>query len=210
GTYDREADRAEAVGRVFMRDSAGEVDATADRLDYDRVRRVAVLSGRPVARRFYPPRAPGGSAADTLVIRGQKLHYNDSTGVARAEGQVVITRRDLKITCGLAEYRQKEDSLILYESPVARVEASEIRGAVIRMGLAGETLKGLRVRGDAEALSYEEATDSTRARRSRVTGDSLFMAFRDGAIDSVEVFDKAEGTYWEPDRPEYVNRMNGD
>ena len=220
GTYDREADRAEAVGRVFMRDSAGEVNANGERLDYDRVRRVAVLSGNPVARRFYPARlsypdgdstrVPDEIAADTLVIRGQRLHYNDSTGVARAEGQVVITRRDLKITCGLAEFRQKEDSLILYESPVAQGETSEIRGAVIRMSLSGETLKGLRVRGAAEALSFEKATDTTRARRSRVTGDSLFMAFRDGAVDSVEVFDRAEGTYWEPERPEYVNRMNGD
>ena len=220
GSYDRNADRAEAVGRVFMRDSSGEVEARAERLDYDRVGRVAVLSGDPVARRFYPARPaqsaqPGHDAArsapaDTLSIRALRLRYNDSLGIALAEGEVVITRRDLHITCGRAEYRQKEDSLILYEKPVAQVEDSEIRGAVIRLGLAGEELRGLRVRGQAEALSYEKATDSSDARRSRVTGDSLFMAFDDGAVDSIEVFTHAEGTYWEVGKPEYVNRMNGD
>src|SRR5690606_36405499 len=122
----------------------------------------------------------------------------------------VITRRDLHITCGRAEYRQREDSLILHEKPVARVEDSEIRGAVIRLGLAGEELRGLRVRGQAEALSYEKATDSTAARRSRVTGDSLFMAFVGGAIDSIEVFTQAEGTYWEVSKPDQDNRMDGD
>lgn len=217
GSYDRNADRAEAVGRVFMRDSAGEVEARGQRLDYDRVGRVAVLSGNPVARRFYParPAEPGRGAArstpaDTLSIKALRLQYNDSLGIAIAEGEVVIMRRDLHITCGRAEYRQKEDSLILYEKPVAKVEDSEIRGAVIRLGLAGEELRGLRVRGEAEALSYEKATDSTDARRSRVTGDSLFMAFLDGAIDSIEVFTQAEGAYWEVGKPDYVNRMNGD
>ena len=199
-----------------MRDSSGEVTATGDRLDYDRRLRVAVLAGNPVARRMQPARAADSAtgtaarAADTLVIRGRTLRYNDSTGVAVAEGDVVITRRDLRITCGRAEYRQKEDSLILELKPLARVEDSEIRGVVIRMALDDESLRGLRVRGDAEALSREAATDTTSERRSRVTGDSLFMAFRDGAIDSVEVFGRAEGTYWEVARPDHVNRMSGD
>lgn len=220
GMYDREADRAQAEGHVFMRDSSGEVNATGERLDYDRVRRVAELSGNPVARRFYPVRLvyPGGDSslvpeerpADTLTIRGLKLRYNDSTGVSEAEGRVVITRKGLRITCGRAEYRQKQDSLILHENPVAKVDDSEIRGVVIRMGMVGEELRGLRVRGGAEALSYEQATDSTPARNSKVTGDSLFAAFREGGIDSVEVFTKVEGTYWEVARPDYVNRMNGD
>jgi lipopolysaccharide export system protein LptA len=220
GMYDREADRALAEGHVNMRDSSGEVIATGDRLDYDRVRRVAVLSGNPVARRFYPVRMvyPGGDStlipeerpADTLTIRALKLRYNDSTGVSEAEGNVVITRRDLRITCGRAEYRQKQDSLILHESPIATVEDSEIKGKVIRMSMVGEELRGLRVRGQAEATSFEKATDSTSARNSKVTGDSLFAAFKAGGIDSVEVFTRAEGTYWEVKRPEYVNRMNGD
>jgi hypothetical protein len=148
--------------------------------------------------------------ADTLTIRALTLRHNDSTGVAVAEGQVVITRRDLRITCGRAEYRQREDSLILHQNPVAKVEDSEIRGAVIRLSLSGEELRGMRVRGEAEALSFEKATDTSRARQSKVTGDSLFMAFRDGGIDSVEVFTRAEGTYWEVGRAEYVNRINGD
>ena len=220
GTYDRGTERAQAEGHVFLRDSAGQVEARGERLDYDRVTRIAELSGNPVAKRFYPAGRsyPHGDSsaipeevpADTLTIRGRKLRYNDSGGIAEAEGQVVITRRDLRITCDRAEYRRNQDSLILRGNPIAKINDSEIRGALMRMGMQGEMLRGLRVRGAAEALSLEKATDTTRARQSRVTGDSLFAVFRDGAIDSVEVFSKAEGTYWEPARPAYVNRMSGE
>jgi lipopolysaccharide export system protein LptA len=216
GSYDRGADRARAEGNVRMRDSSGEVRAEGARLDYDRLRRDAVLSGNPVARRFYPARpadpVAGTSAreADTLVIRGKRLRYNDSTRAAEADGDAVITRRDLRITAGRAVHRGREDSLILSGDPVVRVEDSEIRGVHIRIGLSGEELRGLLVRGAAEAVSREKATDSTRERHSRVTGDSLRLAAIDGGIDSVQVFARAEGTYWEPERPEYVNRVNGD
>ncbi len=217
GSYDRDANLARAEGNVFMRDSAGEVEASGRRLVYNRVTGDAVLSGAPMARRFYSATEPdpddassAGRAADTLTIRGNRLTYNDSMATARAVGDVVITRRDLRITASEAEYRQREDSLFLSGSPVAQVEDSEVRGLFMRLALDGETLRSLRVRGEAEALSFEAATDTSRARQSRVTGDSLLLAFRDGGVDSVEVFDSAEGTYWEPERPDYVNRMLGD
>jgi lipopolysaccharide export system protein LptA len=214
GSYDKSGSQAVAEGRVFMRDSAGEVNGTCDRLTYNRGARTAVLTGNPVVRRFYAATVNDSGkvrAADTLKITGDKLGYNENGGgVATAEGNVVITRRGLHITCGRAEYRQKDDSLFLFEKPLAKVDESEVRGLMMRLGLAGDTLRGLRVRGEAEALSLEKATDSTAARRSRVTGDSLLLAFKEGSVDSVQVFDRARGTYWEVDKPDYVNQMDGD
>jgi hypothetical protein len=145
-----------------------------------------------------------------LSIRGETLRYRDSSGVAEARGNVVITRRDLRITCGRAEYRKQADSMFLWESPVVKVDESEVKGIMMRLGLHGEELRGMMVTGQAEALSLEKATDSTRAHKSRVEGDSLFVAFRQGSVDSVQVFRRATGTYFDVDRPQYVNRMSGD
>jgi lipopolysaccharide export system protein LptA len=213
GSYDRNGSQAVAEGRVFMRDSAGEVNGRAHRLDYDRVRRVAVLTGEPVVQRFYPQKTDEAGKVtrpDTLTIRGLKLRYNDAAGIAEAEGNVVITRRDLRITCGRAEYRKHQDSLLLYERPIVRSGENEMRGKVIRLGLQGESLKGLGVREEAELFSFEKATDTSAARHSRVVGDSMNMVFQEGMIDSLQVFHKARGTYWEVDRPQYVNQMDGD
>ena len=213
GSYDKTGSNAVAEGHVFMRDSANEVNGTADILNYNRVARTATMTGNPKVQRFYPATVGDSGkakAGDTLTIVGRQMRYNENKGVADAEGDVVITRRGLRITCGRAEYHQKEDSLFLFDKPLVKVDDSEVRGAVMRFALAGDTLRALRVRGDAQALSTEKATDSTRARQSKVTGDSLFMAFREGSIDSVEVFTKAEGTYWELEKPQYVNQLNGE
>jgi lipopolysaccharide export system protein LptA len=215
GSYDKNGNQAQAEGNVFMRDSSGEVEATGGRLTYDRVRREAVLTGNPVARRIYPDTTKStdtvrSKGPDTLSIRGETLRYRDSSGIAEARGNVVITRRDLRITCGRAEYRKQADSMFLWESPVVKVDESEVKGIMMRLGLHGEELRGMMVTGQAEALSLEKATDSTRAHKSRVEGDSLFVAFRQGSVDSVQVFRRATGTYFDVDRPQYVNRMSGD
>ena len=213
GSYDKAGSNAVAEGRVFMRDSAGEVNGNSEVLNYNRVARTATMTGNPRIQRFYPATVPDSGKArapDTLTIVGRQLRYNETRGVADAEGDVVITRRGLRITCGRAEYHQKEDSLFLFDKPLVKIDDSEVRGAVMRFALAGDTLRGLRVRGDAQALSVEKATDSTKARQSKVTGDSLFVVFKEGSIDSVEVFSRAEGTYWELEKPQYVNQLNGD
>ncbi len=220
GSYDKRGNQALAEGHVFMRDSSGEVEAQGERLTYDRVGREAILTGNPVARRIYPEKQKDSSdmvkttekkkGPDTLTIRGKTLRYFDSASVADAEENVIITKRDLRITCGHAEYRKQADSLFLSQDPVVKVEDSEVKGLLMRLGLHGEELKGMWVNGNADALSLEKATDSTRAHKSQVVGDSLFLAFKKSAVDCVQVFRNATGTYFDVDRPQYVNRMSGD
>ena len=215
GSYDKNGNQALAQGHVYMRDSSGQVEALGDRLTYDRIRSEAVLSGNPMARRIYPDTAKSvdtvkSKGPDTLIIRARLLRYVDTAGIAVADNEVVITRRDLRITCGHAEYRKKADSLFLSQAPVAKVEDSEVKGLMMRLGLHGEELKGMLVQGQAEAKSLEKATDSTRAHQSHVEGESLFVAFKKSAIESVQVFRKATGTYFDVGRPQYVNRMSGE
>lgn len=210
GTYDKNLGQATAQGNVFMRDSAGEVAATGESIVYMRFRHLATLTGNPEVRRFYPRKDSSGRGPDTLSIRGDVLTYGDSSRVAVAEGNVRIDRDKMHITCKRAEYRDANDSLFLMGEPRVVVDDNRIMGEIMRLGMRGEEIKSLLVKGKAQAHSVEPATDSTAARQSEVKGDSLFLAFKEKAIDSVQVFRNADGAYFETDRPEFVNRMSGD
>ncbi len=207
GRYDKALSRATAEGDVVVRDSAGEFELIGRNLIYDRNTHVAQLFGNPVLKHF--PESDTAAEADTLVIRGEVISYNDSLSVARAEGKVRITRGDLLIQSNRAEFFRARDSLLLTGEPRLNVGESEVAGKEMRVRLTGKEIRSLRVRGDAEAGSLEKGAAGIPARQSRVWGDSLFMAFKKEAPDSVEVFSNAKGNYYDVDRPEYINEMTG-
>lgn len=230
GSYDKNQGQATAEGQVRMRDSSGEVEAFGQNVTYLRFKHLANLTGSPEVRRYYrkaadtsagaadrPPAAAGspraadtGKVTDTLVIRGRVLTYNDSAQVATADGDVRITRKNVHITCRKAEYHDRTDSLYLVGDPLVKVDESHVKGLVMRVGMNGEEIRSLLVKGDAQANTVEPATDTSAARQSKVTGDSLFLAFKEKAIDSVEVFRNTKGSYFDEDKPDFVNRMSGE
>ena len=230
GTYDKNLGQATAQGNVFMRDSAGEVTATGQSIVYMRFKHLATLTGRPEVRRLYPKKdsaradsakaaAPrtaargtdsGSAGPDTLSIKGDIMTYDDSLQVAVADGNVRIDRDKMHITCKKAEYHDPADSLFLLGEPQVVVDDNQIKGEIMRLGMHGEDIKSLLVKGKAQAHSVEPATDTTSARQSDVKGDSLFLAFKDKAIDSVQVFKNADGAYFDLDKPAFVNKMSGD
>lgn len=229
GTYDKNMGQATAQGNVFMRDSSGENVATGQSVVYLRFRHLATLTGNPEVRRFYvkkdPAAADSASAKakpldtlktaskdgpDTLSIKGDIMTYNDSSQVAVSDGNVRINRDKLKITCKKAEYHGGSDSLYLLGEPQVVADGNQVKGEIMRLGMHGEELKSLLVKGSAQARSTEPATDTSAARQSDVNGDSLFLAFKEKAIDSVQVFKNATGAYFDVDKPAFVNRMTGD
>ena len=227
GSYSKNLQQANAEGHVRMRDSSGEVEAFANNLTYHRSRHLAVLTGNPELRRYYPSKQPStptvastpksastpaadAGKPDTLVIRGETMSYEDSLQVALAEGKVRITRDKMKIDCLKAEYHDRSDSLFLLGDPQVVVDESLVKGKTMRLGMHGEEISSLLVKGDAQANSMEPATDTSVARQSNVRGDSLFLAFKEKAIDSVQVFRNATGSYFDVDKPDFVNRMSGD
>lgn len=218
GTYDKNLGQATAQGHVFMRDSSGEVAATGESIVYLRFRHLATLTGNPEVRRFYAAKpdsaaAKGdgdGDGPDTLSIKGEIMTYDDSLQVAIADGDVRIRREKLNITCKKAEYHDRTDSLYLLGDPQVVVDDNRVEGDIMRMGMHGEEIKSLLVKGSAQAHSVEPATDTSVARQSDVRGDSLFLAFKEKAIDSVQVFRNADGAYFDVDKPDFVNKMSGE
>ncbi len=232
GNYDKNLGEASAEGHVFMHDSSGNVEASGPSVIYKRYKHLTTMTGNPELRRFYVHEdnsdsvgklsaSPIGKLAtkqadkvsgrrDTLSIRGEVMTYNDSTQVAVADGKVFINRDKMRITCKQAEYHDAADSLFLLGEPIVVVDENQIKGTSMRMGMHGEYIHSLLVKGSAQAHSVEPATDTSSARQSDITGDSLFMAFKEKAIDSVQVFKNATGTYFDLDKPDYVNKMSGE
>jgi lipopolysaccharide export system protein LptA len=221
GTYDKSLGQATAQGKVFMRDSSGDVTATGQGIVYMRFRHLATLTGAPEVRRFYPkkdsaktaaakPASSDSGAPDTLSIKGDVMTYDDSLRVAVADGHVRIDRDKMHITCRKAEYHEASDSLFLLGEPQVVVDDNQVKGEIMRLGMHGEEIKSLLVKGKAQAHSLEPATDSSVARQSDVKGDSLFLSFKEKAIDSVQVFKNANGAYFDVDKPDFVNKMSGE
>jgi lipopolysaccharide export system protein LptA len=156
--------------------------------------------------------APDSTAGkpDTLSIQGEILTYNDSSRIAIADGDVRIRREKLTITCKKSEYHGAVDSLYLLGEPQVVVEDNQVNGDIMRIGMHGEEIKSLLVKGSAKARSIEPATDTSAARQSDIFGDSLSLAFKEKSIDSVQVFRNAKGAYFDVDKPDYVNRMSGE
>lgn len=231
GSYDKNLGVATAEGAVRMRDSSGEVEAFGQTVSYNRNNHLATLLGNPELRRYYRKDPDTGAVdtaragaresqaargadtlpiRDTLTIRGRILTYNDSARIATAEDSVRITRNEVRITCRKAEYHDLPDSLYLLGQPQVRYDESIIHGLSMRLSMDGEEIKSLLVKGEAHAKSVEPATDTSVARESNVEGDSLFLVFKDKNIDSVQVFRHAKGSYFDVDKPGFVNRMSGE
>ncbi len=218
GNYDKNRGEAMAEGHVFMRDSSGAVEASGRSIVYKRYKHLTTLTGDPILRRFYAASDSSDSLStkmkssrrDTLSIFGEVMTYDDSTQIAIADGKVRINRNRLRITCKKAEYHDAADSLFLIGEPLVLVDDNQVKGLVMRMGMHGEDIRSLLVKGAAQAHSVEPATDTSAARQSDLNGDSLFLTFKDKAIDSVQVFRNATGAYFDQDKPEYVNKMSGE
>ncbi len=212
GSYSKSLNEATAQGRVHGIDSSGEAELFGDNLIYNRATHVAVLTGQPLLKRYSTSTdtVSHKSKKDTLEIRGEKLEYNDSTSIAIAENKVEIRREKMRIYCDKAEFHDQTDSLFLKGDPRVTVDDNEIKGQLMRMSLQGDLLQGLLVKGKAIANSLEAATDTSAARQSNVEGDSLLLAFKNKAIDSVQVFNHAKSRFYEVDQPKLVNTMNGD
>ncbi len=216
GNYNKAKSEAEAEGHVIFRDSTGQIRGRGNRLNYNRLTHDVKLTGSPEIRRLYFDSLPGKKGGldttrpnDTLLLQALHMQYNDSTQIAFAESSVVITKRKTRITCDHAEYRDQVDSLLLVGNPLVKVERSRILGEKMRMKVTEEEIRGLLVQGKAQALNVDPRTDSTPERQSEIRGDSLQIAFTGRNIDSVQVFNDAEGLYFDTPRPLLRNRMQG-
>jgi lipopolysaccharide export system protein LptA len=191
-------------------DSAGGAKAAESAAKDSAASRPAKARNRLRTARAAKAGAGDSDGPDTLSIKGDLMTYNDSLQVAVADGNVRIHRDKMNITCKKAEYHDASDSLYLLGEPVVVVDDNQVKGDVMRLGMHGEEIKSLLVKGSAQAHSTEPATDTSVARQSDVKGDSLFLAFKEKAIDSVQVFKNANGAYFDVDKPEFVNKMSGD
>jgi len=208
GSYSRRDEVAIATGDVVAVDSSGENAMFAQKLIYERQKGIARLPVEPEIHRYYP-KTSADSLPDTLSIRADYMEYIDSLQLARALGNVLVTRGELTVTCDSGFFYRDSNVLQLYGSPKVRQGEHTLTGDYMRIGLEGEKLKSVLVVNNAIGTQRSKASGDLAANRSRVSGDTIFAEFRGDKMKRIRVVVGAKGQFFEEDIPDLINTLHG-
>lgn len=208
GSYSRRDEVAIATGDVVAVDSSGENAMFAQKLIYERQKGIARLPVEPEIHRYYP-KTSADSQPDTLSIRADYMEYIDSVQLARALGNVLVTRGELTVTCDSGFFYRDSNVLQLYGSPRVRQGEHTLTGDFMRIGLEGEKLKSVLVVNNAIGTQRSKASGNVSANRSRVSGDTIFAEFRGDKMKRIRVVVGAQGQFFEEDIPDLINTLHG-
>jgi lipopolysaccharide export system protein LptA len=191
-------------------------------LTYHRETHVMKLTRKPVLRKFYREDTVSSdektgrrksNRVDTLEIRAKVIIYNDSMRIAKAKQNVTITRGNLIITCENAVFYEKTEQIHLEGNPVSKLQDNVMSGDKMILTLDGEKLRNIALKGNAKGDYSEKKKDSLSMLYTdtyHLEGDSLYMEFKDEAMEYIEIFKKGLATYFKSDHPDKLNKMNGE
>jgi len=190
GTWDRERDHVLLEGHVRLNDAANDSWVTGDRVDYDRVKDLARVTGTP--RLVVRPESGG-----TLAMEGTRL-WLDSSGSTRAGGDVRVTRGLVTGYADSAAFFRDRHLAVMYGSPRVEETGGTMLGDTLLFHFdEREVLERVDVHGNA-FVRYAPVDSSRAGEVSIVQGDSLRMYFVDRAVDRIAVFCGDKSSYTPP------------
>jgi lipopolysaccharide export system protein LptA len=200
--YRQDAEQAEAVGRVTVTDTTEHVLLESDSAFYDRKRDTFLVRGRPRAIRFDTT----GSGKDWR-LSGLRMEMWGAERRITVTDSVRIEQDGLDARARAAEFRSKEDLLILMHSPRVTQPGRIITGDSMAIQMQGARFSGGRVFGKAGIVSEDSAG------RDVLKGGRIFITARGDTLDRVVVEDRAESAFRVSDengKPQGVNEASGD
>jgi lipopolysaccharide export system protein LptA len=146
--------------------------------------------------------------AETLIITGDKMIYDDSLDIAIAEKDVSILKGLLKSRCQTATYYVETGIAKLRTDPWIYYDVHDVTGDSVDLFFIDETLRGVSVMRNAKGYHRDVTPEDTIF--TNVTGDSLYMDISDsGFIQTIWTYDDATTLYYSSKTPESVNEANG-
>ena len=210
GIYDRRNDKAMAQGAARLRDSTGNLRLDGDRIVYNRRTSVATAEGSPRLTAIEADSSdPKALRWDTLTIVARRFEVDRERKTARATGQVVAVRGDLRVWCDSGTYRWEEGAMELSGSPRAAVGDVEISGKEMLIELEKRRLRRIKVAFDATGRQRTFERRSRKTQCSQVDGDTLEAWFDGDRPKAFEARGSAVGRFYEEETGEYVNRADG-
>ena len=199
--YSQETETAEAYEDVVFTDFLERATLEGQEAIYLREPDYGRVTGTPKLVRV------DSTSGEQLVVHGLIVEVWGGEDRVVISDSVRISKGDFSATCQRAEYRSKEESLLLEETPFVLHRNQEMRGERIDVSLEGIEFKGGVIRGDAEIVSVDTAF------KDILTGQTITIEARADTIRKVIVEGQATSVYHVHDEErdeEGVNTVSGD
>ncbi len=186
-TFFKKDSTAIARGNVVLSNPKAGSKITGGEGHYTRANQYSRIWNNPVLLKI------DSSAHDTLKIIAKVMEHYGKEKKAIAIENVILTQGRIRALCGRAEYMEGDQEALLLEHPVIYYDSSRLTGDTIRLFFAGDTLRKIRVIGNAFGRFLEENKrnpDSTQI--SKINGDTLIAYLKSGEIDWMDVRNHAE------------------
>jgi lipopolysaccharide export system protein LptA len=187
-TFFKKDSSASAKGHVVMIDPKTNGRISGGEGQYSRDTQKSRIWNNPVLLKL------DSAGKDTLKIVSKVMEHYGKEKKAIAIDNVVLTQGRIRSYCGRAEYYQPGQMALLIDKPLVYYDSSEIKGDTIRLFFNKDTLKKIRVVGNAYGRFLEEnkrRPDSSQV--SRITGDTLEAYFANREIQRMEVRNHSNG-----------------
>ena len=199
--YAQEEEVASAFGNVFIRDFIEKATIQGAKAVYNRSLDYSFIEGLPQLVKV------DTASGERMVVNGVKMEAWGQEQRVVVTDSVRIEKGDLKGSCQKAEYRSRENVLVLEKMPVVWQRGQRMQGDRIDIRLEGVRFQGGFIQGKAEIVS----TDSTL--EDVLKGQQILVEARDDTIRKVIVEGQASSLYHvvdEDDLDQGVNSVTGD
>lgn len=200
--YDRSKKKLIIRKNVDFFDSERQIRIVAQKAVYSLDTKRIVLTHDPQFFRY------DTTVAETLIISGEKLIYDDSIDIATAEKDVSILKGLLRSNCQTASYFIETGKAKLRKDPWIYYDIHDVTGDSVDLYFVEEALRGVSVMRNAKGYHRDVTPKDTIL--TQVTGDSLYMEISDsGVIKKIWTYEDATTLYYSSNTPELVNEANG-
>ena len=195
--YDRNADVAEAFGRVELTNVEEGFTAYGEHGFYRRRARTGTIDRNP--RLVVDPDSP-----EPVVVVSDTMHVYPDSGRAEAYYRVKITKGGTITQCDSAVVFDDAQRAELYGKPLAKQNNVSMNGGRMEMHYDDDEVRRIDILGGAEIR--EAPRDTLLAGRdSWIRGDTIRLHVRENRVDSIDVIANAASEYY-PTTPGKIER----
>ena len=184
--YETGTRRGTALGDVRVLLLPDSVRVYGERSAYDDATGRSVLTGDPRLL------VPGGFGEPGMTVRADTLVLRESDQSGEAVGNVRIVRGDLRTFSRRAEFRLRQNQILLTGDPVALDSDGDIRADTMSVRVRERKADQLRAWGGVQ-VRYEPRDKP--GERNLVLGDTLTAGLSGGALSGMEVYGRAQSLY---------------
>jgi len=199
--YFQKKDKAFASGDVVMSDLIEKVTLLGKKALYDRRLDYGLIEGYPRLVKM------DTTSGKMMIVKGLKIEAWGGDQKAVVSDSVQIKKGDMKAFCQRAEYRSRENLLILKIEPVVWQQGREMLADGIDIQLKGLKFSHAVLVGKAEIVSEEDSVKDV------LNGEKITVAASDDTVRKVVVEEQASSLYHvfdESRKEQGTNSVTGD